>query len=265
MIHDAARELDRLGYGRTAVHRLDGRAKLLVALVFVACVASFPKYAVAELLPFFALPVALAILGRVPARPLLRALAVASPFAVLVGILNPLLDRAPLLRVDGIVVTGGVASFASIVVRFVLCLGMVVVLIATTSMPGLLHALVQLRVPRPFVVQIQMLYRYLFLLAGEGERLALARRLRDPRRSRVPAGLAGRLLSALLWRTWERADRVYRCMKTRGFRGDFPFARVPRFRPADAAFLAGCSAACLAARVLPVVTWLGTAALRAFA
>ena len=253
----AARELDLLGYRDTAIHQLDSRVKLLVALVFIVCVASFPKYAVAALIPFFAFPLVLGILGRTPARLVLRILAVACPFAVLVGIFNPFLDTAPAFHIGTLVIGAGWISFASILLRFVLSVSMALVLISTTSLPGLLHGLLQMRVPRPFVTQLQFLYRYLFLLVEEGQGMARARALRDPRRKHTSLRLLKPLLASLLWRTWDRADRVYRSMKTRGFQGDMPTLRRDHLHASDLAFLAGGVAACLVARFLPLTEWIG--------
>ena len=261
MSESAARWLDRLGYGDSPAHRLDPRAKLLAAAAFVVSVASFPKYEVAGLVPLALLPLALALAGRVPAAPVARLILAASPFALLVGAANPLLDRAPRATVLGVAVAGGVLSFLSIALRFLLCAGTALVLVATTSMPRLLGALGALGVPRPFVVQVQLLYRYLVLLVDEGRRLTEARSLREPSRRLPRAGTARRMLASLLWRTWERGDRVYGCMKARGFDGTFPALAPARFRAQDGLVLAAAVGACLALRLFPVTRWLGDATL----
>jgi cobalt/nickel transport system permease protein len=263
MSESAARWLDRLGYGDSPAHRLDARAKLLATAGFVLCVASFPKYEVAGLVPLAALPIGLAVAGRVPAAPVARLLLAASPFALLVGALNPFLDRAPRALVLGVGVSGGVLSFGSIALRFLLCAGAALVLVATTSMPRLSQALLQLGLPRPFVVQVQLLYRYLFLLVDEGQRLSQARALREPARRLPRAAVARRMLASLLWRTWERGDRIYACMKARGFDGSFPALGPARFRARDGVVLAAALGACLALRALPVARWLGALALGA--
>jgi cobalt/nickel transport system permease protein len=265
MSESAARWLDRLGYGDSPAHRLDARAKVIATACFVVCVASFPKYEVAELVPFAAFPVALAAAGRVPPSPVVRLLLAASPFALLVGAWNPLLDRAPRALVLGWEVPGGVLSFASLLLRFLLCTAGALVLVATTSVPRLVRALDDLGLPRPFLAQVQLLYRYLFLLADEGRRLAEARALREPRR-RLPRLLtARRMLASLLWRTWARGDRIYDCMKARGYDGSFPALAPSRFTLGDAAFLAAAVLACAAGRALPLARWLGAAVLGAFA
>jgi cobalt/nickel transport system permease protein len=253
MTEGAARELDLHAYRDGPVHRLDARAKLVATAGFVVAVASFGKYEVAPLLPFLAFPAALAAAGRVPPRPLARLLLAASPFALLVGAWNPLLDRAPRAVLGGVALPGGALSLASILLRFVLCTGAALVLVATTPMPSLLRALAQLGAPRPFVAQVQLLYRYLFLLVDEGRRLGEARALREPSRRLPRAATARRMLTALLVRTWERADRVYDCMRARGFDGALPMLAPARFRAADALFAGAALAGCAALRALPAL------------
>ncbi len=257
MSQRAARELDRLGYAESPLHRLDARAKLLVCAAYVVCVASFPRYEVAALLPFVALPAALAAFGHVALRPVLRLVLAASPFAVLVGLANPFLDTRAAARIAGVVVSGGVLSFASIVMRFLLCSTTLLLLVATTSLPRLARGMRRLGTPAALTVQLQMLYRYLFLLVEEGERLSAARLLREPGRRLPRLATARGMLYMLLHRTWERGDRVYRCMQVRGFRGDLPPLSAEVFRPADGLFLAAGVTFCLLARLLPLTGWAG--------
>jgi cobalt/nickel transport system permease protein len=244
----AARELDRSGYGDTAAHRLDARVKLVVTVFLVLCVASFEKGALGALLPFFAWPLLLLLLGRVPLRPVGALLLAASPFVLMAGAASPFLDRAPAQLLLGLPVTSGLRTFLSVGLRFAVCSSAALALVGVTSLPGLLRALRQLGTPAPLTAQLALLYRYLFLLADEGERLSAARRLRDPRRRLPTFSTARALLSSLLVRTLDRGDRVYQCMAVRGFTGEFPALSKASFRAADAALLVAALAALAAFR-----------------
>ncbi|MFH0878271.1 MAG: energy-coupling factor transporter transmembrane component T [Lentisphaerota bacterium] len=258
----SAQQLDLLGYGHTRIHRLDSRIKLISALVFILCVASFPKYAVSALIPLAAIPWFMGILGQVPWRPVFRLILAASPFALMVGLFNPWLDPHKILIAGSLHLSAGWWSMLSILIRFLLTTSMILVVVSTTSLPGLLHGMIQLKIPRPFVTQLQFLYRYLFLLVSEGQQLSRARALREPGRKHPSISLARKMLSSLLWRTWERAGRVYQCMKARGFRGDFPSFHASHFHTVDIVFLAACAVFCLAARFVPITHWLGRVMLK---
>ena len=182
--------LDRLSRGTSPIHTLDPRAKLAVTLAFAIAVASVPKYALDTLLPFAVFPLFMLIQSEIPASFVLRRLAVLAPFAVVAGAFNPLLDTHTVLRIGGVGISGGWLSFVSILVRFVLTIGALIVLAASTGVPALGHAAKKLGAPRALVTQILGLYRYLFLTLEELQRTLLAWRLRNPRgRASLLAGL----------------------------------------------------------------------------
>lgn len=247
-------ELDRHGAEASPVHGLDALAKLLATAVFVLAVVSFGKYEVAALVPFLLFPLALGILGNVPARPVLRLLLTGLPFVGVAAVVNIFLDRAP---AGDSGMAGGWLSCASILLKYALTAGTVLVLVGTTSFNRILLAMAQLRTPRSFLMLLQLLYRYLFVLVEEGQSVMHARVLRDPRRRLPDLRTATHMLSALFLRTWERAERVHRCMRLRGYDGLLPVAAPHPWRLADSAFLAVVVLACVAARFLPVVEWLG--------
>lgn len=258
MTTQSARILDRLGYADTPIHRLDPRAKTLATLAFIICVVSFPKYTVAALIPFAIFPIALIVLGRVPPGVILKRALIVSPFAVLVGIFNPLLDTEPMLQIGGLSISGGWVSFASILVKFFLTVTAALALIATTSFPRICHGLDAMKVPRAFIVQMMFLYRYLFVLVEEAMRMRRARELRrfGERRGLRPR-VAASLIGVLFLRTYERAERVYIGMCARGFDGHVRLARRLCFGWKDAAFVAGTFVICGTLRMVPVVEWIG--------
>ena len=125
--------LDALAARRSALHRLDPRAKLVTTAVFIVAVVSFGRHEVSALLPFFLYPAALLAWGELPAGLLLKRLLLALPFAVLVGIFNPLLDRQVLLHLGPLAISGGWFSFFSILLRCLLTVGAALILIASTG------------------------------------------------------------------------------------------------------------------------------------
>ena len=125
---------------------------------------------------------------------------------------------------------------------------MAILLTATTPFPDLLHALRHLRVPPVLVAIIAFMYRYLFVLADEAERLLRARAARS---AGLPGGggrrvdrLAGarrrHMAGQLFLRSYERSDRVYQ--RDAGARLSRPAADADAARscrPTDWVALAG--------------------------
>ena len=250
--------LDRLGGGDSAIHRLDPRAKLFTTVIFIGAVVSFGKYELSGMLPFLLFPAAMATCAGLPSGFLLKRLLLVAPFAVLVGMFNPLLDRAVLIQLGPINVSGGWISFVTILLRFVLTVSAAIILVATCGFHELCLAFERLGVPKAFVVQLLLLYRYLFVLVEEAVRLARARSLRSFGGRGMGVRVTGSLLGHLLLRTLQRARRVYLAMQCRGFNGEFRLMATSQLTWPDLVFTLGWSVAFLAMRLVNIPQHLGS-------
>jgi cobalt/nickel transport system permease protein len=249
--------LDRLSYQDTAVHRLDPRAKVVATMLFVVAVVSFPKYEVLSLFPFFLFPILMAALGDIPAGFIARKVVAVSPFAVFVGMFNPLFDTTTVAIAPGVSVSAGWISFASILVKFTLTISAALLLIATTSFPGICRGLRRLGVPALFVSQLLFLYRYLFVLMEEAMRVVRARDMRSFGKRGTGARVFVRIAGALFLRTVERAERIYGAMLSRGFRGEVPAMRREVLRPSDTLYVLAAGSLFALCRLAPVPETIG--------
>jgi len=225
--------MDTLAMGDSPLHRLDPRAKLIATMAFIVSVVSFGKYELTALLPFFAYPLIQVTAGGLPPSYLARKVLIVSPFALFVGMFNPLMDRDILVTIGDVGISGGWISFVSILLRFTLTVSAALVLISLTGFNSVCSALEKLRVPRTFVVQLLFLYRYIFVLVEEAARMSRARALRsfDSRGMGFKPFVS--LLGNLLLRTLDRAQRIHTAMCCRGFDGHVPALRPMRFGAAD--------------------------------
>ncbi|MEJ2201984.1 MAG: cobalt ECF transporter T component CbiQ [Desulfuromonadaceae bacterium] len=233
--------LDTLAGGQSSIHRLDPRAKLITTLVFVATVVSFGKYEISALLPFLLFPLVLLHAAELPAGMLLKKLLLAAPFALFIGLFNPLLDRQILLQIDALQISAGWVSFVSILLRFTLTILAVLILIATTSFPGICLAAERLGAPRLFTLQLLFMYRYLFVLIDEASRMLRARALRSFDGRGMGLKVAGNMAGQLLLRTLDRAQRIHQAMLCRGFSGEIHLLRPGCFGGREILFTLGWS------------------------
>jgi len=233
--------LDTLAARKNPVNRLDPRAKLITTMVFIVAVVSFNKYAISAMIPFFIYLFALVSAGNLPAAYLMRKVLLVSPFAVLIGVFNPLMDRQVLLHIGPVAVSGGWVSFCSILLRFVLTVTAVLILIATTGFHSVCYALERIGVPKPFVVQLMFLYRYLFVLTEEAARTVRARALRSFGSRGMGFQAFSSMIGHLLLRTLDRAQRVHLAMCCRGFDGRLRVAHSLKIGPREIVFMAGWS------------------------
>lgn len=249
--------MDELARIDSPVHRLDARAKVVVTVAFILAVMSFSRYEVSALTPFFFYPMSLLVVGKIPVGPILKKVLIAAPFALVIGMFNPLLDREPMLALGPLVISGGWLSLVSILLRFVLTMMAAMTLVACTGMYRLGAALEQIRVPRIFVVQLLFLYRYVFVVAEEGVKMLRGVESRAAGVRSLPLRVYGSLTGHLLLRSLDRADRVHRAMVTRGFDGEIRSRQRTRIRWIDGAFVGLCLAGFLVARTWNLAALIG--------
>ena len=225
-----ANAFDRYLEGASAVHRLDPRVKVLVTLAFIVAVALLPDaawvaYGAAALLIGAATVAATLSPGLVVRRSLLGLPFLLAAVTVLFTVPGRALWSGPW----GLEVTdAGLMRFGSIVARSLLSVAAAVLLTATTRFPDVLHALRHLRVPAVLVGIIAFMYRYLFVLVEEVQRLIRARVARSARLPGTKGGGslrwraegAGHMAGQLLLRSLDRSERVYQAMQSRGYRGE---------------------------------------------
>jgi len=225
--------LDQVAGEDSCIHRIHPLAKLLVTIVYLFIVVSFNKYDIVSMLPLVFYPVILLSMGDIPVRLLLKPMLLAAPLVLGIGIFNPILDKTPLLIVGSFTVTGGWISFISLVIKCALTVMAALILLASTGMEKVALSLRILHVPRLFVLQLLLTYRYIYVLMEEAGRVWNAYMLRAPGQKGIHFKVLGSLAGQMLLRTMDRAQRVYEAMKLRGFEGEYHPGGFNKFSWAD--------------------------------
>jgi cobalt/nickel transport system permease protein len=205
--------LDRFSRGTSLVHRCDARVKLLVALGLVAIVVATPIVWWPLLAAELAVVLVVYAAARLPWAYLAVRLASLSPFLLLLAVGIPLshgLDR-------------GWDLAAQLLARSLLSLAVMITLVATTPFHALLSALARLGVPQVLIAILAFMYRYMFVLVDELEKMRRAKLSRTFYPSlwwevRLMANFVG----ILFVRAFERAERVHAAMCARGWTGQMP-------------------------------------------
>ncbi|MGH3977624.1 MAG: cobalt ECF transporter T component CbiQ [Pseudonocardiaceae bacterium] len=216
--HDPGAEL--LIPADTPVHRLVPQCKVAATALFVLAVALTPREAFWPYAWYALLLGAVAVVAQLPPLTLLRRLVVEVPFLLFVLAL-PLLGQPPEVDVLGVGLSvAGLQAAAAIALKATFGLLATGVLAATTPLPEIITGLERLRVPRLFTAVAAFMVRYTEVLLSELARLRTARACRggDPRwfwQARDVAGSVG----ALFVRSFERGERVYLAMASRGYTG----------------------------------------------
>lgn len=251
------RLLDDLARKDTVVHRVHPFVKLLTTVIYLAVVVSFDKYEVAGLLPFLFFPVLIINLAELPLVPLMKRMLLAAPFVLGIGILNPVFDHQVFV-VGGLTLSMGWITFISVFLKCLLTVIAALLLIATTGMDNLAAALRMLRIPKLFVLQLLLTYRYISVLMEEVSLIWRAYSLRAPQQKGIQWKVWGPLIGQLLLRTFDRAQRVYQAMCLRGFTGEYNTGGQKRLTLWDLAYLAGWSLFFALARIYNIPGLIGS-------
>lgn len=194
------------------IHRLDARLKLLAAVGFVVVVVALPP---GSWRTQGTLAAALAVLATIAGVSPLRMLARWLGFALVVGFLA-LLTAGSLAERTGL---SPKLVVLDLVIRNSLAIVMMMVLAHVTPWPKLLGAMRRLGMPAVLVTTLGLMFRYLFVLRDELERMTTARRARNFGRFGLGFGTLAGLIAALLFRALEREERVFAAMTARGWDG----------------------------------------------
>lgn len=232
------RLMDDLSRKDTFIHKLHPLTKILITVAYLVTVVSYNRYEIIALLPLVFYPVVVFMIAELPVKQVLSRLLIIEPLIIGIGILNPLFD-SQLITIGGLVISRGWITFASLLLKSILTITAALILISTTGMNKLAAGLRLLKVPRLFVMQLLLTYRYIAVLIEEVARTIRAYKLRAPGQKGIRRNVWGSLAGQLLIRTMDRAERIYQAMCVRGFKGEYHTGDDPKFRRRDFLFLFG--------------------------
>ena len=255
-LHELA-EMDELAARSSPIHDLSATAKLLTTIAYIVTAVSFDKYDLSGLVPLVLWPVLLFQLSGIPVRTCFYKLRIVLPLVMAVGLFNPFFDRAPLLQLGSLAVSGGVVSMLTLMLKGVLCLMASFLLMATTPIDCLCASLRTLRVPKTLVTLLLLTYRYVGVMTEELAVMTDAYHLRAPGQKGIHVSAWGSFLGQLLLRSMDRAQELYASMLLRGYHDHFHYAPVKPFTEKDAVYLAVCLGCFALLRFVPVAALLG--------
>ncbi len=235
--------------GRSPVHRLDPRLRVVAAAVFSCFAAVCQRFDALALALILA--AALAVLAKLHPGQVIRRLAVVNGLILFLWAVLPLTTNGtPALTVGPATVTvEGLLLSARITLKSNAILLALIALVATQPIGTLGHALNRLKVPAKLVYLMLITYRYIFVLEQEYLRLVRAARVRcfAPGTRIHTYRTYAYLIGMLFVRAAARAERVHQAMVCRGFSGRFYSLSEFCFTARDGAWAAAIGVVLLAA------------------
>jgi len=225
------------------VHRLDPRTKLICSLAFVLAVVLTPAGTWNVFVIYLLTLLGLIWLSQLPIKYVLKRSLVIFPFVIMIAVFVPFFKHGQVavsydIGAWHIAVTyEGLAVLINVIVKSWLCILCLIILSSSTKFEELLHGMYRLKVPQVFVQITSFMYRYMFVLADQAMRMQMARDSRNfglNRRNIFKT--MGNMIGMLFIRSYERAERIYAAMLSRGYNGELVVVNQLRFRLPDAYF-----------------------------
>lgn len=237
---------DRYHHGKSPLHSLDPRIKVIVTIAFILSNALLPDgawvaFGLGWAFVLFANAASSLGLGFTFKRSFIALPFALAAITVLFSIPGKAVTSFHFMMWDFTITDAGLLRFVSIVIRSWLSVQMAILLVAVTEFPKVIHALTHLRVPAIITVIISFLYRYLFVLTDEVMRMLRARQARSAATAGMRPGgsvkwraqIAGHMAGQLFLRSYERSDRIYHAMLSRGYKGELMTIHPHHYHKSD--------------------------------
>ena len=215
------------------LHDVQPHVKLASTLLFVLAVVATPREAFWAFGAFAVLLIVVTAWARVSIPFVARRMLIEIPF-LLFAFFLPIVGSGERTDVLGASLSiGGLWAAWNILAKATLGAWASILLAATTQVPHLLEGFTRLRAPRVITAIMGFMVRYLDVIVDEWNRMRVALRSRAYRpRSLRQAGAMAAASGSLFIRSYERGERVYLAMLSRGYTGGMPSieASVPAGR-----------------------------------
>ncbi|MDF1666412.1 MAG: cobalt ECF transporter T component CbiQ [Planctomycetota bacterium] len=198
------------------IHSLDPRTKILTLFPLIFVSTSTPPQFLLSFGLYSLYLIVLTALARIPIKLLIKRFLMALPFILMVSAYLPFVEQQDLSNPY----SGGWWLFWNMVIKAFIGIYAMSVLTATTRFAKLIQGFARLRAPQLLLMLLSFTYRYMFVLVEEAQRM---KRARDARayggRWLWQAKVIGQMIGTLFLRSYERGERVYLAMCSRGYDG----------------------------------------------
>ena len=190
----------------SVIHNAPATLKLLLAIILILIAVAIPRQ---YFIGYYLVSVVISLTAacsRLPILKLFARLLLLEPFVIGVSFLS-------LFQPDGDTI------FLYLVIRGSLSLAIMVILTATTRFNDIVTVLRKARLPGLLITTLSLMYRYLFVIVSEADKMSRARAGRTfSRKHSFTWRNLSELVGFLFVRTAIRAERIYAAMCARGWK-----------------------------------------------
>lgn len=209
--------------GNSMLHTLDPRVKIIVALLFSVVVAFSMDINVLFFASIFSL--ILLLLSKIALKRFFKRIFFVNGFIIFLWFFLPFTyPGRELFRLGPLSATfEGLYYSLMITVKSNIIITAYITLLSTSSITALIHALNHLYCPDKLIQIFLFNYRYIHVLHQEYQKLKDALKVKcfKPRSNIRTYKTYASLFATLLLKSYDRAERVYKAMLCRGFKGKY--------------------------------------------
>lgn len=213
------RRIEMLNKKQTFVHGMHPFVKILITVLYLALILSYSQYDLDGILIFCGYLILAILVAEIPLRDIWNKVVITLPLIIVIGISNLIMNRVPVFMIGGFAITKGMLSFITIMLKAGMSVSAIFILISTTETTRLMVGFRMLHIPGMFLMQFELINRYIGVLVEEARSMYYAYRLRVPGIKGIVFRHMGEFLGQFLLKSIYRAERIYHAMKCRGYHG----------------------------------------------
>jgi cobalt/nickel transport system permease protein len=227
--------IDKYSHRNSVIHRLDPRIKLILSFSFLVLLVATSNIKLFGM--YLGLVTFLVAISHVPIHFFLKKLLLVTPLAVLFSVflvLSYLVEKGLPFSVETI--TSNLPIYhrlALLVSKIYLSILILSLMVASTRFNDLLWGMRKIRFPMIVTTLSKLVYTYIFIFIDELHRTFRAYKSRTPVRRVRLVKVYGSIAAAILVRSIDRSDNIYKAMVSRGFDGEFPEGNFNRLKLLD--------------------------------
>jgi len=228
-------DIDKYAYLNSILHRFDPRAKLISILILIISIALIDDIIILSM--GLVVVICLVYVSNIPLFFILKRLRWLAIFVLLILLILPLtVPGEKMISFGPLTVTkDGILRASIIALKAFSIVLLIFPMLATMKFVTFIKALDKLGVPSKLVQIIALTYRYIFVLMNEIKRTF---RSVEARGFKKKTGLYGirttaKITGMLLVRSYERSEKVYSAMLSRGYHGKMKTLNILKMKRRD--------------------------------
>jgi len=214
-------EIDKYAGLHSVFHSWDPRVKIISLTFLIISIAFLPNLLLASV--GFIIAIVFVFLSKIPFTFVLKQLQWVMGFLLFFLIVMPMTVAGDeIVKINFITISWKGLNLALLITlrAISICL-LIFPMVGTTKFHKSLKALQRLKFPNKLIQIIMFTYRYIFIIMGEARKMftAAKARLFKKRTNIFTLKIIGNLTGMLFIRAFERTQRIYSAMASRGYNG----------------------------------------------